>query len=193
MLKQVQHDYSMINLETFRPQFTKILDHLKNELGSLRTGRANAAILDSVQVQVYGQSMPLKGIASISVPDARTIAVEPWDKSILKDVEKAILDAKIGVNPVNDGQSIRLPMPSLTEESRKDLIKVLNQKLEQSRITTRQQRDAVRDKIVQEEKEKLIGEDQRFRLQQKLDEMVKEVNDKIKAMGEEKEKEIMTV
>lgn len=193
MLKQVQHDYSMINLETFRPQFTKILDHLKNELGSLRTGRANAAILDSVQVQVYGQSMPLKGIASISVPDARTIAVEPWDKSILKDVEKAILDAKIGVNPVNDGQSIRLPMPSLTEESRKDLIKVLNQKLEQSRITTRQQRDTVRDKIVQEEKEKLIGEDQRFRLQQKLDEMVKEVNDKIKAMGEEKEKEIMTV
>lgn len=183
----------MLNLETFRPQFTKILDHLKNELGSLRTGRANAAILDSVQVLVYGQSMPLKGIASISVPDARTIAVEPWDKSILKDVEKAIVEARLGVNPVNEGQLIRLPMPSLTEESRKDLIKVLNQKLEQSRITTRQQRDAVREKIVQEEKEKLIGEDQRFRLQQKLDEMVKEVNDKIKAMGEEKEKEIMTV
>lgn len=183
----------MLNLETFRPQFTKILDHLKNELGSLRTGRANAAILDSVQVQVYGQSMPLKGIASISVPDARTIAVEPWDKSILKDVEKAIVEARLGVNPVNEGQLIRLPMPSLTEESRKDLIKVLNQKLENARITTRQQRDAVREKIVQEEKEKLIGEDQRFRLQQKLDEMVKEMNDKIKAMGEEKEKEIMTV
>lgn len=183
----------MINLETFRPQFTKILDHLKVELGSLRTGRANAAILDTVQVRAYGQSMLLKSVSSITVPDARTIAVEPWDKSILKDVEKAILDAKIGVNPVNDGQSIRLPMPSLTEESRKDLIKVLNQKMEHARITTRQQRDAVRDKIVQEEKEKLIGEDQRFRLQQKLDEMVKEVNDKIKAMGEEKEKEIMTV
>ncbi len=183
----------MLNLEIFRPQFTKILDHLKVELGSLRTGRANAAILDTVQVQAYGQSMLLKSVSSISVPDARTIAVEPWDKSILKDVEKAILDAKIGVNPVNDGQSIRLPMPSLTEESRKDLIKVLNQKMEHARITTRQQRDAVRDKIVQEEKEKLIGEDQRFRLQQKLDEMVKEVNDKIKAMGEEKEKEIMTV
>ncbi|MEK7189435.1 MAG: ribosome recycling factor [Patescibacteria group bacterium] len=183
----------MLNLETFRPQFTKILDHLKVELGSLRTGRANAAILDTVQVQAYGQSMLLKSVSSISVPDARTIAVEPWDKSLLKDVEKAILDAKIGVNPVNDGQSIRLPMPSLTEESRKDLIKVLNQKMEHARITTRQQRDAVRDKIVQEEKEKLIGEDQRFRLQQKLDEMVKEVNDKIKAMGEEKEKEIMTV
>ena len=183
----------MLNLETFRPQFTKILDHLKTELGSLRTGRANAAILDTVQVQAYGQSMLLKSVSSISVPDARTIAVEPWDKGILKDVEKAILDAKLGVNPVNDGQSIRLPMPSLTEESRKDLIKVLNQKMEQARITTRQQRDAVRDKIVQEEKEKLIGEDQRFRLQQKLDEMVKEVNDKIKAMGEEKEKEILTV
>lgn len=183
----------MLNLETFSPQFTKILDHLKVELGSLRTGRANAAILDTVQVQAYGQSMLLKSVSSISVPDARTITVEPWDKSILKDVEKAILDAKIGVNPVNDGQSIRLPMPSLTEESRKDLIKVLNQKMEHARITTRQQRDVVRDKIVQEEKEKLIGEDQRFRLQQKLDEMVKEVNDKIKAMGEEKEKEIMTV
>ncbi|HBX16211.1 MAG: Ribosome-recycling factor [Candidatus Magasanikbacteria bacterium GW2011_GWC2_41_17] len=183
----------MLNLETFRPQFTKILDHLKVELGSLRTGRANAAILDTVQVQVYGQSMLLKSVSSISVPDARTITVEPWDKSILKDVEKAILDAKLGVNPVNEGQLIRLPMPSLTEESRKDLLKILNQKLEHARITTRQQRDTVRDKIVQEEKEKLIGEDQRFRLQQKLDEMVKEINDKIKAMGEEKEKEIMTV
>jgi ribosome recycling factor len=183
----------MLNLETFRPQFTKILDHLKVELGSLRTGRANAAILDTVQVQVYGQSMLLKSVSSISVPDARTIAVEPWDKSILKDVEKAILDAKIGVNPVNEGQLIRLPMPSLTEESRKDLLKIINQKLEHSRITTRQQRDIVREKIVQEEREKLIGEDQRFRLQQKLDEIVKEINDKIKAIGEEKEKEIMTV
>jgi len=112
----------MLNLETFRPQFTKILDHLKVELGSLRTGRANAAILDTVQVQVYGQSMLLKSVSSISVPDARTITVEPWDKSILKDVEKAILDAKLGVNPVNEGQLIRLPMPSLTEES-KSLIK----------------------------------------------------------------------
>ncbi|MEK9183070.1 MAG: ribosome recycling factor [Patescibacteria group bacterium] len=183
----------MLNLDTFRPQFTKILDHLKNELGSLRTGRANAAVLDSVQVQAYGQSMLLKSIASISVPDARTIAVEPWDKGLLKDVEKAIVEAKLGINPVNEGQLIRLPMPSLTEESRRDLIKILNQKLEQGRITARQLRDTVREKIVQEEKEKLIGEDQRFRLQQKLDEMVKEINDKIKVMGEEKEKEIMTV
>lgn len=183
----------MFNLDVFRPQFTKIIDHLKTELGSLRTGRANAAILDSVQVQAYGQSMPLKGIASISVPDARTIAVEPWDKGLLKEVEKAIAEAKLGINPVNEGHLIRLPLPALTEESRKDLIKVLNQKLEQSRITARQLRDTVRDKIMQEEKEKLIGEDQRFRFQQKLDEMVKEINDKIKAMGEEKEKDIMTV
>lgn len=183
----------MFNLDAFRPQLNKILDFLKVELGALRTGRANAAILDSVQVEAYGQKMPLKGVASVSAPDPRTLVVEPWDKGLLKEVEKAITEARLGLNPVNEGQLIRLPLPALTEETRQELVKILNQKLEQARISLRQSRDGARDKIFQEEKEKMMGEDQRFRLQQKLDEMTKELNDKIKAMGEEKEREIMTI
>lgn len=183
----------MINLDSHRQDFNKLLDHLKTELLALRTGRANAAILDIVQVEAYGQRMPLKGVASISIPDPRTIVIEPWDKTILKEVEKAIIEAKIGLNPINEGRLIRLPLPSLTEESRQEIIKILNQKLEQTRIAIRQLRDGIREKIIQEEKQKLMGEDQRFKLQQKLDEITKEYNDKIKAMGGEKEKEIMTV
>lgn len=183
----------MINLDSHRQDFNKLLDHLKTEISALRTGRANTAILDIVQVEAYGQRMPLKGVASISLPDPRTIVIEPWDKTILKEVEKAIIEAKIGLNPINEGKLIRLPLPSLTEESRQEIIKILNQKLEQTRIAIRQLRDSIREKIFQEEKQKLMGEDQRFKLQQKLDEITKEYNDKIKARGEEKEKEIMTI
>lgn len=183
----------MLNLESFSPDFTKIFDQLKLELKSLRTGRASAVILDAVMVEVYGQRLALKGLASISVPDPKTIVIDPWDKNILKDIEKAIVEAKIGLQPINEGKSIRLVMPLMTEETRQELIKILGQKLEQTRISIRQLRDKIREQIFKEEKEKLIGEDQRFRLQQKLDEMSKDYNEKIKLMGEEKEREIMVV
>lgn len=183
----------MLNLDSFSPDFNKILDRMKAELKSLRTGRANASILDAVIVEVYGQRLPLKGLASISVPDSKTLVVDPWDKNILRDVEKAIIEAKIGLQPINEGKFIRLPMPLMTEETRQELIKILGQKLEQARISIRQLRDKIRDQIFKEEKEKLLSEDQRFKLQQKLDEAVKDYNDKIKAAGEEKEREIMVI
>lgn len=183
----------MINIESFNTDFYKIIEHLKGELGQLRTGRANASILDIVMVDVYGSRMNLKGVASITVPDPKTLTIEPWDKSIMKDVEKAITEANLGLNPVNDGKVIRLVMPSMTEENRKTLLKVAGQKAEASRISLRQLRDSIRDKIAAEEKAKTLSEDQRFILQEKLDKIVKEQNDKIKAMSEEKEKEIMTI
>lgn len=183
----------MFNLDSYSVEFTKIIDHFKAELGQLRTGRANAAILDNVQVEAYGSRLALKSVGSITVPDARTITIEPWDKNLLKDVEKAIQDANLNVNPVNDGKVVRINMPPLTEESRKDLIKVAGQKGEHARIQIRQHRDSIREKIFAEEKAKTIGEDQRFSLQEKLDKMVKEVNEKIEKMAEEKEREIMTV
>lgn len=183
----------MVNLDTFTADFTKIMERLKSDLDQLRTGRANASILDMVMVEAYGSRTPLKGMASITTPDAKTITVEPWDKSILKDVEKAIVDANIGLNPINDGRLIRLVMPSMTEESRKNLIKVVGQKAEQIRIGLRQLRDSIRDKIVAEEKAKTLNEDQRFQMQEKLDKTVKDYNDKIKMMAEVKEKEIMTI
>lgn len=159
----------------------------------MRTGRANAAILDGVMVEAYGSHLPLKGAASITVPDPKTIMAEPWDKNLLKEVEKAILTANLGISPVNDGKAVRLNMPPMTEEFRKELLKVVNQELERARISLRQLRDRIRDKIFGEEKAKLIGEDQRFALQEKLEKMVKEQNDFLKNLAGEKEKEIMTI
>ena len=183
----------MFNFDAYSPEFKKIEERLKTDFDHLRTGRANASILDLVQVEAYGAMTPLKGMASITIPDSKTIAIEPWDKSILKEIEKAIAAANFGLQPVNDGKAVRLVMPPMTEEFRKELIKVVNQKMEQARIALRQLRDQIRDKIFAEEKAKTMGEDERFRLQEKLDKQSKDFNDKIKVMGEEKEKEIMTI
>lgn len=183
----------MFNLEIYSPDFKKNAEHLKEELSHLRTGRANAAILDSVSIEVYGSRMNLRGVASITVPDPKTITIEPWDKTVLKDIEKAIISSGIGLNPVNDGKVIRLVMPPMTEEFRRELLKVVNQKLEASRIALRQLRDSIREEIAKEEKAKTLSEDQRFSFQEKLDKMVQEQNNLLKQIAEEKEKEIMTI
>jgi len=183
----------MLTIESFSPEFKKIVVHLKEELSHLRTGRANASILDSVQIEAYGARMALKGAASITVPDSKTITIEPWDKSLLKEVEKAIVASNIGLNPVNNGKVIRLVMPPMTEEFRKELLKVANQRLEQARVSLRQFRDQIRDNIAEEEKTKSITEDDRFILQEKLEKFMKEQNDLVKKMADEKENEIMTV
>ena len=180
-------------LDTHKEAFVKIIEHVKAELANLRTGRAHASMVADVLVTAYGVQQPLKALASITVPDARTLAVEPWDKSIVGDIERGIREANLGVNPVNDGRIIRIPMPQMTEESRREMSKILGQKLEQARISIRQFRDEVREKIQQAEKNKEINEDERYRFQDQLDEMVREYNEQMKTMGEEKEKEIMTI
>ncbi|HBW74194.1 MAG: Ribosome-recycling factor [Candidatus Magasanikbacteria bacterium GW2011_GWA2_45_39] len=183
----------MLTLDQFKTGGEGSLTHLKEELSTLRTGRANAGILDGITFEAYGARMDLKSTASITVPDARTITIEPWDKTLLKEIEKAIQLANIGINPINDGTKIRLPLPPMTEESRKDLIKVVSQKQEQARISVRRARDEMKEKITAAEKEKTLTEDEKFRLHKELDELSKAYNDKIKAMGDEKEKEIMTI
>ena len=183
----------MISLDTYQPNFNKIIEQLREELSRLRTGRANPSILDGVNVESYGAMMPLKGVASINTADAKTITVEPWDKNLLKEIEKAILAANIGLNPVNDGKILRLVLPPMTEEFRRSLVKVIGQKLEQERISLRQLRDQIRESIAEEEKNKEIGEDQRFQMQDRLEKMVKDVNDTLKKMAEEKEEEVMTI
>lgn len=183
----------MLTLDQFKTGAEGSLAHLKEELGTLRTGRANASIVEGITLEAYGSRMDLKSTASITVPDARTITIEPWDKSLLKEIEKAIQLANIGINPINDGTKIRLPLPPMTEESRKDLIKVVSQKQEQARISVRRARDEMKEKIIAAEEENSITEDIKFRLHKELDELSKAYNDKIKAMGDEKEKEIMTI
>jgi ribosome recycling factor len=173
--------------------FQDAIDFLKMELASLRTGRATPALVENVQVEAYGARTPLIGLSSISAPDARTIAIDPWDKSILKNIETAINDAKLGLNPVVQGKLIRISLAPLTEESRRDLIKVMGEKLEGARISVRGVRDAIKQEVVQAEKDKEITEDEKYRALEALDKTTAVWNDKIKAIGEDKEKEIMTI
>jgi ribosome recycling factor len=180
-------------IDQHKPELDKAIEFLKGELNSLRTGRANVSILEKVMVEAYGSKMPIVQVGSIAVPEARSITIEPWDKSILKDLERSLREANLGLGIVNEGTLIRLTVPLMTEENRKELVKILSQRLEQSKQSVRKIRDRIRETIISEEKEKKISEDEKFKALKKLDETIGEYNDKIKKMGEEKEKEIMTV
>lgn len=180
-------------IQKYKDDFQKSLKILEDDLKTLRVGRANPLIVEGIMIEAYGSRTPLKQVASIAVPEARTLIIQPWDKSISKDIEKAIIEAKIGINPVNEGQQIRLTIPALTEESRKELTKSIGEKMEKTRIAIRQIRDKVKDEIVKAEKAKDITEDDKYDQQKKLDDVVKDYNDKIKIIGDKKEEEIMTL
>jgi ribosome recycling factor len=180
-------------LATFQPKFQQIIDFLKTDVSSLRTGRANPAIVENVMVEAYDSRTNLAGLASISVPDARYILIDPWDKSILKNIEKAIIEAKLGLNPSIQGQQIRISVPAMTEENRKNLVKTLGEKLEHARKSVRNVRDEAKAEIQKAEKEKIVSEDEKYRLLEQLDKTAGGINDRIKHIGEEKEKEIMTI
>ncbi|OGH69689.1 MAG: ribosome recycling factor [Candidatus Magasanikbacteria bacterium RIFCSPHIGHO2_02_FULL_51_14] len=183
----------MTLIDQNKEHFQKAIEHLKSEIAGLRTGRATPALVEDIAVEAYGTKQPLKALASITVSDAKTLTVEPWDKSILAAVEAAIRQSDVGINPVNDGKLIRLPLPELTTERRQELIKLLHQKLEAARVAVRQVREDIRRVVEKKEKAKEIGEDEKFKLHKQLDDVVKEYNEKIKKIGEDKEKEIVTV
>jgi ribosome recycling factor len=182
-----------MHINDFKPEFVKVVDFLKQDIASLRTGRATSAIVDSVQVEAYGTHQPLKAVASITIADAKTITIEPWDKGQLQAIEKGIRDAGLNINPINDGKLVRLILPDLTSERRQELVKVLHQKLEQARISVRKVREEAREMITMEEKDGGMSEDEKFKLQEELEKMVKSYNDEILKIGEAKEKEITTV
>lgn len=167
------------------------VEALKHDLAGLRTGRASTALVDGIQVEVYGANMPLNQVATVSVPEPRLISVQVWDKSNISPVEKAIRNANLGINPITDGQVIRLPIPDLTEERRKELAKLVGQYAEKARIAVRNVRRDGMDHLKQDEKKHEISEDERKRLEhdvQKLtDDTIKEVDDAAHA----KEKEIL--
>ena len=176
-----------------KPHFQNALDHFQREISSIRTGRANAALVEPVRVMAYGQSTDLKSVASITIPDAKTLQIEPWDKSIVKDVEKALIEANLGMSPNVAGTVIRLVMPPMTEENRKHMVKALKQKEEQAKIQIRSVREKAKSAIQGDEKDKAIGEDERKRQLEQLDKTVAEWNGKIEALAADKEREVMTV
>jgi len=174
-------------------EFNSAIDHFKQDIATLKTGRANPAILDGVKIEAYGVMSPINQMASVTVPDARCILIQPWDKSILKSVEKAINESELGLNPVNEGDKIRITIPQMTEESRKDIVKILNQKSEQAKIAVRVLRDKIKEEILEAEKNKDFGEDEKYSLMEDLDKKASGFNDKIKEISEAKESEIMTI
>ena len=167
------------------------VEALKHDLAGLRTGRASIALLDPVQVEVYGTHMPLNQVATVSTPEARMLSVQVWDRSNVQPVEKAIRSAGLGLNPITDGQVLRLPIPELTEERRKELAKLVGQYAEKARVAVRNVRRDGMDHLKQDEKKHDISEDERKRLEhevQKLtDESIREIDEVLAA----KDKEIL--
>ncbi len=176
-----------------KSNFEKATTHLKTECKQIRTGRANPAIVENIFVEYYGTKTPLNQVANITIPDPRSIVVQPWDKSLVKEVEKAIRNSPLGLNPINEGTIIRIPIPMLTEERRKELVKVLHEKVEQARISIRNIREEIWKTIKEKESTGGMSEDDMFRAQKDLQKIVDEQNEVARKIGEEKEKEIMTI
>jgi ribosome recycling factor len=166
-------------------------ESLKGDLGGLRTGRANTALLDPVVVEVYGSNMPLNQVATVSVPEPRMISVQVWDKSNVTPVEKAIRSAGLGINPITDGQNIRLPIPDMTEERRKELAKLASQYAEKAKIAVRNVRRDAMDALKTDENKKEISEDDRKRLETEVQKMTDATVADIDAATAAKEKEIL--
>ncbi len=169
----------------------KAIDALKRDFARIRAGKASPALLEGLKVSAYGQVSPLNQISSVSVPDARTIVISPWDKSLLSEIEKAIISSDIGLNPQNDGKIIRLSIPPLTEDRRKELVKIVSKAGEETKVSLRQNRKVANEQIKAKEKE--ISEDEVKRFQ---DQVQKSVDDAVKMVDgivEAKTKDIMTI
>jgi len=180
-------------LQAKQNDFLNALDFFKKEIGALRTGRANPAVLDGVQVEAYGIMNPVNAVGNIAVSDSRSIVIVPWDKSVIKALEKAIVDAGLGMGVSNEGDKIRLTVPPLTEENRKELVKKLNEKMEKTRIILRSARDNVKNSVEKAFDDKAISEDDKFRFIKELDEFSAHKNEELKDSRDRKEKDIMEI
>ena len=178
---------------TRQEDFEKIKEFFKKDITSLRTGRANPAMLDGVLVEAYGAKSPLNTLGNIAVSDSSSVTITPWDKSVMKDIEKAIVLADLGVGVVNEGDKIRLTVPGLTEENRKELAKKLSTKLENARVEVRKLRDDIKTTIEKDFDDKELSEDDKFRYIKEMDETVVKRNEELKEIKEKKEAEIMTI
>ncbi len=174
-------------------KFDKGIERFKQEISGLRTGRASTGLVENIEIESYGARMPISHVASVSTPDARTIAIQPWDKSNMGPIEKAIQAANIGLNPVNDGTLIRLSVPQMTEERRKELVKVLGQMAEQARIAVRNVREEIIKDLKKQQDDGQLTEDDVVGQKKDLQEVVDKYNAQIKEISEAKEKEIMTI
>ncbi len=169
------------------------LEHLKGELAGVRTGRASLILFESILVNCYGSTMPLKQMASLAVPEARLVTIQPWDISQIGEIEKAILSSNIGLTPTNDGKIIRVAIPALTEEKRKDLVKLVKKLGEECKVTVRNTRREVIDELKRLQKEGTLSEDLFRKSQDEAQKMTDQTISKIDEMIEKKEAEVLQV
>ena len=170
----------------------KVLEAMARELSRVRTGRASVALLEGIKVDCYGTSMPLSQVASLAAPESRLLTIQPWDTSVMGDIEKAILKSDLGLNPANDGKIIRLPIPALTTERRKELVKMVKKMEEEAKVALRNVRRDANEDFKEMKKEKLLAEDDAHRGTEEVQKITDEYIKKAEAQGAEKEKEIMS-
>ena len=182
-----------MSLENMQERMEKVIDNLETNYSEIRAGRANPAILNRVSVEYYGVPTPINQVASVSVPEARLIVIQPWDRSILSQVEKAIEKADIGIHPMNDGQVIRLSFPELTEERRKEIVKDVKKTAEEAKVAARNVRRDEMDEAKAKLKNKEISEDEEKSLEDKIQKETDKYVAKIDEIATQKEKEIMSV
>ncbi len=185
-------DPKAINAE-LKEKLQKTVDVYERELQSIRAGRANPSLLDRIQVSAYGQMTPLNQVAGISVPEARQLLIQPWDANLIPDIEKAILASDLGLNPSNDGKIVRLIIPQLTEERRKELIKVVGKDEENAKVAVRNLRRDALDQFKKLEKNKEISEDELKSYEEKVQEVIDEYIKKLEAVTAAKEEELLEI
>ncbi|MBA4782198.1 MAG: ribosome recycling factor [Rhizobiales bacterium] len=182
-----------VNFKDLQRRMEGALTSLKSELASLRTGRASASLLDSIMVDAYGAQMPITQVASVSVPEPRMIHVQVWDKSMVQSTDRAIRESSLGLNPIMDGQNLRIPMPELNEQRRKELAKIAGQYAEQGRVAARHVRRDGMDSVKKAEKDGDCSKDEAHKASDQIQKLTDETIAKIDLMIAEKEKEIMQV
>ena len=183
----------MPTVEEAKKRMEETLDAIRREFATVRTGKASPALLDTVRVDAYGSKMPLNQVATVSTPESSLLVVQPFDKTLMGDIERAIMTADLGLNPANDGNVIRVPIPPLNEERRKEYAKVLHKMAEDGRISIRHARRTVRDELHSLVKEHEIGEDEGRRREDALEKLTHEFTDKIDDLLKHKETEVMAI
>ena len=182
-----------VDFKEYGRRMDKALDHLLDEFGAVRAGRANAKVLDRITVEYYGSETPLNGVATISSPDARTLVVQPWDTTLLKEIQKAIQVSDLGINPQNDGKVIRLVFPQLTEERRKELTKQVKKYAEDAKVAMRNIRRDGMDYVKKLKKNNEITEDDQKKAEKDLQDMLDKFIKKVDEATAAKEKELMAI
>ena len=183
----------MPSLQKAKQRMESALEGMRREFASVRTGKASPALLDTVRVEAYGSKMPLNQVGTVSAPEPRMLTIQPWDRSLIKEIEKAIRDSDLGLNPSNDGTIVRVPIPALTEERRREYVRLLHKQAEEGRVAVRQARKEANDEIKHRQKDEGLSEDDIRREQAEVQKLTDQYIEKVDQLLKHKEAEVLEV